>query len=129
MYDVTELVIDHDPVILIVKTSSVNDIDSDGNNLDDVITYMITVENQGNVTLNNLTLTDTLTDGDSQSLSLNGGPTFVSATAVSTFTTLQKLEATATFTAVFTIDQQAVHSGSVVNSVVGVANSPSGNGV
>ena len=34
---------------------------------------------------------------------------------------------TATFTAVYTIDQQAVDSGSVVNSVVGVASSPSGN--
>ena len=54
--DVTELVIDHDPVILVTKTASVNDIDSDGNNLDDVITYTITVENQGNVTLNDLTL-------------------------------------------------------------------------
>ena len=124
--DVTELVIDHDPVILVTKTASVNDIDSDGNNLDDVITYTITVENQGNVTLNDLTLTDTLTDGDSQALSLDSGPTFVSATASSTSTTLQ-VGGTATFTAVYTIDQQAVDSGSVVNSVVGVASSPSGN--
>ena len=30
--DVTELVIDHDPVILVTKTASVNDISSDGNN-------------------------------------------------------------------------------------------------
>ena len=55
MDDVTELVIDHDPVILVTKTASVNDIDSDGNNLNDVITYTITVENQ--VLPNDLTLT------------------------------------------------------------------------
>ena len=73
--DVTELVIDHDPVILVTKTASVNDIGSDGNNLNDVITYTITVENQGNVTLNDLTLTDTLTDGNDQGLTLDSGPT------------------------------------------------------
>ena len=124
--DVTELVIDHDPVILVTKTASVNDIDSDGNNLNDVITYTITVENQGNVTLNDLTLTDTLTDGNDQGLTLDSGPTFVSATASSTSTTLQ-VGGTATFTAVYTIDQQAVDSGRVLNSALGVASSPSGN--
>ena len=45
----------------------------------------------------------------------------------STSTTLQ-VGGTATFTAVYTIDQQAVDSGSAINSVVGVASSPSGNG-
>ena len=60
-------------------------------------------------------------------LTLDSGPTFVSATMGSSSSTLQ-VGGTATFTAVYTIDQQAVDSGSVVNSVVGVASSPSGNG-
>ena len=115
------------PRLGITKTASVNDIDSDGNNLGDDITYTISVENTGNVVLSNLTLTDTLTDGDGQALSLDSGPTFVSASLGSTSSTLQ-VGGTATFTAVYTIDQQAVDSGSVVNSVVGVASSPSGNG-
>ena len=114
------------PRLEITKTASVNDINSDGNNLDDVITYTISVENQGNVVLSNLTLTDTLTDGNDQGLTLDSGPTFVSATMGSTSTTLQ-VGGTATFTAVYTIDQQAVDSGSAINSVVGVASSPSGN--
>ena len=114
------------PRLEITKTASVNDISSDGNNLGDDITYTIRVENTGNVVLSNLTLTDTLTDGNDQGLTLDSGPTFVSATMGSTSTTLQ-VGGTATFTAVYTIDQQAVDSGRVLNSAVGVASSPSGN--
>ena len=94
-------------------------------NLGDVITYMINIENKGNVTLNSLSISDTLKDGNGASLSLDSSPSFVSATTSSTSTTLQ-VGGTATFTVNYTINQQAVDSGRVENSAVGTANSPSG---
>ena len=62
---------------LVVLDSNNNNI----NDLGDTIVYTITVENKGNVTLSGLTLTDTLTDGNTASLTLNAGPTFTSASA------------------------------------------------
>ena len=97
----------------------------DGANLGDLITYTISIENKGNVTLNSLTISDTIKDGNGANLSLDGPPSFVSATTSSTSTTLQ-VGGTATFTANYTIDQQAVDSGRVENSAVGTASSPSG---
>ena len=42
----------------------------------DVIVYLITLRNTGNITLSNVTVTDTLTDGNGGSLSLDSGPTW-----------------------------------------------------
>ena len=42
----------------------------------DVINYVITIENKGNVTLSSLTVTDSLTDGNGDSLVMGNGPYF-----------------------------------------------------
>ena len=123
--DVTVLLIDPNPVLLVTKTATVSDSAGDGVNLGDVITYTISIENKGNVTLNSLTISDTIKDGNGANLSLDGPPSFVSATTSSTSTTLQ-VGGTATFTVNYTIDQQAVDSGRVENSALGTASSPSG---
>ena len=57
--------------IEVTKTAVVNDVNSNSSNdQGDIITYTITVENKGNVTLSNLTLVDTLADNDGNALSL-----------------------------------------------------------
>ena len=83
----------------------------------------ITAQNKGNVTLSGVTLTDTLTDGNGGALSLTSGPTFTSSSASSAQGTLTVNE-TATYTATYTINQAAVDSGSVLNSVLATASSP-----
>ena len=122
--DTTVLVINPAPIIETTKTATVTDNNSNGlNDLGDTIVYTITVENKGNVTLSGLSLADTLTDGDGGSLSLTSGPTFNSSTASSAQGTLTVGE-TASYTATYTITQDAVDSGSVVNTVMATASSP-----
>ena len=65
----------------------------------DTINYTIVVHNKGNVTLRDISLTDILTDGNGNLLSLNSGPTFVSATNGSN-QNLLLVGGTSTFTAV-----------------------------
>ena len=73
--DVTVLTIDPNPIIEATKTAVVSDVNSNGiNDLGDIITYTITVENKGNVTLSGLTISDTLTDGNDASLTLTSPP-------------------------------------------------------
>ena len=123
--DVTVLTIDPNPIIEATKTAVVSDVNSNGiNDLGDIITYTITVENKGNVTLSGLTISDTLTDGNDASLTLTSPPSFVSAKAGSSSTTLA-VGGVVTYTATFNIDQQAVDSGRVINSAHAIASSPS----
>ena len=51
--------------------------EGDGNiGAGDVINYVITIENKGNVTLTGLTISDTLTDGNGGVLPMSSGPSF-----------------------------------------------------
>ena len=84
------------------------------------------MENKGNVVVSGVTLADTLTDGNGGSLTLTGGPSFVSATASSTQGTITVGE-TATYTASYTIAQGTVDSGSVANTLQVTASSPGKN--
>ena len=60
--DVTVLIIDPNPILEATKTAVVSDVNSNGtNDLGDIITYTIRIENKGNVTLSSLTISDTLT--------------------------------------------------------------------
>ena len=122
--DTTVLVINPAPIIETTKIATVTDNNSNGlNDLGDTIVYTITLENKGNVTLSGLGLVDTLTDGDGGSLSLTSGPTFNSSTSSSVQGTLVVGE-TASYTATYTVTQDAVDSGSVVNTVMATASSP-----
>ena len=64
--DATALLIDHNPVIEVVKTSS-----STPTGVGDTITYTISIENKGNVTLDNITLDDIIKNGFGTQTSLN----------------------------------------------------------
>ena len=116
------------PSIEVVKTFTVSDDNPDGQTGEgDTITYTIVVENTGNVTLTSITLDDTLTDHNGNALSLDSGPTFVSANAGSPGGTLSAGE-TATYTASYTIGSSAAYSGSVRNRVVVTSSSPGNTG-
>ena len=76
-----------DPTVVQVSTGSSLEVtktavvvQNDGNstnNTGDIINYSIIVRNTGSVDISNITLTDTLTDGSSNTLSLNSSPTFL----------------------------------------------------
>ena len=89
----------------------------------DIIKYNITVQNTGNVNLTNITLSDTLTDGNGNILTLTSSPTYNSSSLGSSEGSL-KVSETATYTASYTIAQNAVDSGSINNTLLATASSP-----
>ena len=108
----------------VTKTASVTDINN--NNIvdeGDTISYVINVENKGNVGISGITIVDTLTDGSSNTLTLTAGPSFISSTLSSTQGTLIPNEM-ATYTATYTISAEAASSGSVINTVTVTGSSP-----
>jgi gliding motility-associated-like protein/uncharacterized repeat protein (TIGR01451 family) len=109
--------------IEVTKTYTITD-DGDGNNgAGDTINYTITIQNTGNVTINTLSLVDTLTDGNGNALSLTTGPNFVSNSNGSLEGTILTGEVS-TYNATYQITQQDVNSGSVNNSVTVTGSSP-----
>ena len=88
--DPTVTTITGSPSIEVTKTATVNDINGDGKiGATDYIYYTIKIENKGNVTLSGLTISDTLTDGNGGSLTLNNGPSYDSTTLGSSPGTLK----------------------------------------
>ena len=105
--DPTVVLTSSDSSIETTKTRVV--VDTNSNNKTDqgdVIVYLITIRNTGNITLGSVTVTDTLTDGNGGPLSLDSGPTFVSNSGGSAQGTLIS-EEVATFTATYTISAAA----------------------
>lgn len=82
----------------------------------DLVTFTITVENQSNTSVTNLTLTDTFTTIAGAGLTLDSGPTFVSSSAGSPAGTLA-VDEIATYTATFTLTIDAVSGGGIRNTV------------
>ena len=122
--DDTITILSRSPLIEATKVASVTDNNSNGvTDLGDTITYTITAQNKGTVTLSGVTIADTVVDGNSSALTLTAGPTYNSSSASSAQGTLTVNEI-ATYTATYTINQQAVDSGSVSNTVVATASSP-----
>ena len=122
--DPTEVKMDFSAVLDISKTVSITDTNNNNiNDVGDIAIYTIRARNAGNVTLSSLTITDTLTDGTSSTLNLSSGPTFVSSSSGSATGTLVVGE-TATYSATFLINQSALDSGGLFNSVYGAASSP-----
>ncbi len=104
------------PAIEATKTQTFTDNGDGSDSVGDTVTYTITVENTGNVVLTGVSLVDTLTDLGGGALALDSGPTFVSASAGSPEGTLEIGE-TATYTASFTINLQAVNARGIQNTV------------
>jgi gliding motility-associated-like protein len=102
--------------------------DTFGTNLGDTISYMITVENKGNVTLTNIVLTDVFRGVNGLEISLTQEPTFSSADLGSIEGTLLTGEI-ATYVASFTITQEAINAGGVANSIIAIGEAPNGDTV
>ena len=98
------------PTLSVSKSATVNDPDSNGVDLGDTITYTIVVTNTGDLTMSNVRVVDTLTDGNSSTLILTSGPTLISGNASSL-----AVNGALTYQATFVINQQSVDSGSAVN--------------
>nr|WP_321231209.1 gliding motility-associated C-terminal domain-containing protein [uncultured Psychroserpens sp.] len=121
--DPTDTLINEDPSIIAEKSASITD-DGDGVlGAGDTINYTITVENTGNVTLDGVTIIDTLTDADGNVLTLTTGPTFDSADQGSAEGILL-VDETATYFATYVITQNDVDAGGVSNTVLASGNSP-----
>ncbi|MEM6516752.1 MAG: gliding motility-associated C-terminal domain-containing protein, partial [Bacteroidota bacterium] len=118
--DPTTVTIDQSPSLEVTKTASVNDNGDGVIGVGDVINYTITVENNGNVTLTDLSLVDTISNSDGVELALDSGPTFVSSNLGSVEGTLLSSEI-ATYIASYTITQADVDSGGISNSVTATA--------
>ena len=122
--DVTVVLTSSDSSIEVTKTAVVND--TNGNSKTDqgdVIVYNITVHNTGNITLSSITVSDTLTDGNGGSLSLDSGPSFVSNSGSSAQGTLISGEI-ATYTATYTISAAAENTPSINNTAQATASTP-----
>ena len=114
--DFTESPVTTAPSIEAMKTSTIVDNGDGVTGIGDHVVYTLTVSNTGNVTLNSVTVTDTLTDMSSNTLSLTNSLTFISATKGSDSNNLLIDEA-ATYVATYTLDQAAFDFGGLSNSV------------
>ena len=129
--DPTKTPIAPDAELTVVKTASA----ADGTDLGDTITYTITVENTGNVTVDTIALTDALTDADGESLDLSTAPAFSGTTKAGEAGPNTANEGTlvpgetATYTATYAIEQQAIDAGGVSNTVIATGKDPSDNDV
>jgi uncharacterized repeat protein (TIGR01451 family) len=103
------------------KTLAVTDNGDGVTGVGDTVTFTITVENLSNTSVNGLTLSDTFTDNTGGPLTLDSGPTFVSASAGSPQGTLQIGE-TATYTATHVLTVATVTAGGVTNQVTANGN-------
>ena len=116
------------PSIDIRKTSTITHSDSDVSvGVGDTINYTITVENTGNTTLTDVSVSDIITDKASVGLTLTSGPAY-DTTNTATEGTLGVGES-ATYSATFVITQQAVNAGGVSNTASVTAKDPSGTDV
>ena len=129
--DPTQTLITLAPAIEATKTAAVTVANgSDTANVDagDVITYTITAQNTGNVTLTVVSVNDQLTRLGGANLTLTSGPTFVSNSGSSPQGTLVPGE-TATFTASYTLVQADVDAGGVSNEAAARGTPPIGSEV
>ena len=121
--DSTDINITASPTIEVTKTFTLSDNGDGKTGAGDSIVYLIKVENKGNVTLSGLSITDTLTDGNGNSLSFNNSPTFSGSTQGSAEGTLKPNE-TASYTALYIISSNVANTPKVINSAIATASSP-----
>ena len=110
-----------------IEVTKVAQITDNGDNeveAGDIVTYDITVENTGEVTLKDLTIEDILTDGNGSNLVLSNGPFYAGSTMNSNSGTILPGE-TANYIAFYIIEQRAADTGKIVNSVIATASTAS----
>ena len=111
------LVVNQDAGLEVTKTSSGT------TNLGDTVSYTILVKNTGNVTVDSITLADTLTDAAGGALTI-AAPSFGSADSASAEGTLVPGE-TATYTTSFVITQAVIDAGGLSNTATASGKDPS----
>ena len=92
------------PSLTVSKSVSITDNGDGVTGIGDVATYTIAVQNTGNVTLDNITVVDTFTDLNGNTLNLDSGPSYSGSDQGSALGTLQPGE-TSNYTAFYIIDQ------------------------
>ena len=124
--DPTENPINPAPALEVTKVSSV----PDGTDVGDAIDYTITITNVGNVTVSNVTLSDTLTDAQGADLTMTSGPTF-SASDSDTGAATDPLAPgeSSVYVASYTITQEAIDAGGVSNVARATGEAPNGDPV
>ena len=128
--DQAELIIA--PIKSLEVIKSVETTDNNGDNIiggDDLLEYTITVTNTGNVTLTDLTITDTFTDGDTPPNNLLFDdntviPQLTGSTDNTSNSTTLNVGETKTYTATYTVEESAAATGSIENQVLVQARSP-----
>ena len=109
-----------DPKFEVTKTGTQTFDNGDGMlSPGDKITYTISIQNTGNLLIDDITLTDTMIDGNGVALNLDSGISFVTSSLGSASSTLQLTEV-ATYTATYTITNATANSGLVSNSIYAV---------
>lgn len=93
--------------------------------VDETVSYLIAVENTGNVSLNSYSVDDALTRNDGTALTLTTGPSFDGASAGSDATNLRP-GGIARFVATYRVVQEDVDAGGVTNTALGTASTPGG---
>jgi uncharacterized lipoprotein YehR (DUF1307 family) len=121
--DPTVTTFGENPAISIIKTGVFNDGGDGVADVDDEITYTYTVANEGNVTLNNVTVTEL--PGIFTGTGILPTPSFVSASLGSLVGSLMVGE-TATYTATYAITQADINAGQVDNQALAEGDSPMG---
>ena len=121
--DPTVTTITSSPSIEVTKISQITDNGDGLTGVGDVINYSIEVRNTGNVTLNGITITDILHDGNGNTINLSNGPTYGGSSQNSINGVLVPGEQ-ATYNAYLIVNQSHVNTGLVSNTVNVVANSP-----
>ena len=89
----------------------------------DVINYVISVKNTGNVELSSVSITDILKDGNNSILSMSNGPYFSGSDQGSAEGTVKPGE-TATYRAYYIIEASVLNSGSISNTASATGSSP-----
>jgi predicted RNA-binding protein with TRAM domain len=118
------VLIDLNPSIEVIKVAAVTD-EGDGIiGVGDIIQYTITVENTGNVTLSDLSLTDTLTALNGDPLILTTPLTFVSNEGSPQGTL--GISEVATYSVTYVVEQSAVDAGGVFNTATAACFSADG---
>ena len=117
----TPFVIDPEPAVIGLKTITSTTIA-----VDETVTFSITVQNTGNVTLNNVAVaSDTLTRADNTPLTLTTAPAFVSANMGSASGSLLVNEI-ATYRATYVLTQDDVDAGGITNTATVTGAAPNG---